>query len=177
MRKAVITGIYGQDGSFLCEYLLKNGYEVHGFVKKNLSDNSKRIKEHFRENSIFPIEHLVDLYDFTSVKDALDGIKPDEVYHLAASYVSSEGNFDNEIFVYQRNVLATSNILAATSQCNPAGKVVTAGSCLVYDDTDTVLQNEATAPKTISFYGLAKIAENDLVRLYRKKGLFCCTAV
>ena len=109
-------------------------------------------------------------------------MKPDEVYHLAATHVSSEWKdqtssslHDKELFDY--NVLATSNILSVCWDYLKDTKLVFAGSCLMFDASKSKIQTEKTPFKSNSLYGLAKITENALVKYYRSKGLHCSTAI
>ncbi|MBQ8475557.1 GDP-mannose 4,6-dehydratase [bacterium] len=173
MKKALITGIYGQDGSYLGELLSNEGTEVHGIIRENLSDNSKRIKNILNRQNIKPIEHITDLNDYSALKDLLLEIRPDEIYHMAAYHVSSEGvnqnkeYFDKVLFDY--NVKSTSNILSICFEYLKNTHIVTAGSCLMFDNSKTKRQNEETEYNSKSLYGLAKITENSLVKYYRSK--------
>ena len=180
-KKALITGIYGQDGSYLCELLLNKGYEVHGIVRKNLSNNSKRIKKLLENKGLLPKIHNVDLNDYDKLKELFLDIGPDEIYHVAAFHVSSEdikGTKDlEEKQLFDYNVKSTSNILSICCDFMKNTKILTAGSCLMYDNSDTIQQDETTPFNSKSLYGLAKITENMLVRYYRNKGLYSCSAI
>lgn len=181
MKKALITGIYGQDGSYLCELLTEKGYEVHGLIRKQIGENSARIKNELDRKGIRPILHTVDLNEYEAVKDLLLQTEPDELYHLAAFHVSSEGvghrqeYYDKQLFDY--NVTATSHLLSICAEFLKETKVFTAGSCLMYDASPVMIQSEETAFESDSLYGIAKITENRLVSYYRKKGLFACTGI
>ena len=182
MKKALITGIFGQDGGFLLELLADLGYEVHGVVRQKLSDNSSRIKEELESNGYIPFVHVVDVCNYNELKDLICELQPDEIYHLAAVHVSSEWNsqtsgifYDKELF--DRNVLATSNILSVCWNYLKNAKLVFAGSCLMFDNSRTKIQTEKTPFNSKSLYGLAKITENALVKYYRSKGLHCSTAI
>src|SRR5262245_27693144 len=126
-RKALITGITGQDGSYLAELLLSKGYAVHGLVRRvALEDPGHRLKR---------IEHIVDrvhlhaasLESFPSVYQVMRNVVPDECYHLAAqSFVSY--SFDDEFSTLQTNINGTHHILAAIKDIAPQCRVYFAGS-------------------------------------------------
>ena len=181
MKKVVVTGIFGQDGSYICEILAQKGYEIHGIVRKDLSENSSKIKKCLEKMQILPKIHIVDLNDFDNLKNVLVKICPDEIYHTAAFHISSEGHFGNkdlaEKNLFDYNIKSTSNLLYICYEYLKKTKILTAGSCLMFDDSNTDIQSESTPFKSKSLYGLAKIAENNLVRYYRSKGVFACTAI
>lgn len=181
MKKALITGVYGQDGSFLCEQLMKRGYDVIGIARENLSRNSCRIKKELDDKGVIPRLVNVDVLNATHIANILYEEKPDELYHMAAFHVSSEGRGNGatlrEQEIYNKNLLMTANILECVAQFSPYTKVVTAGSCLMFDASETCEQNEKTRFCSQSLYGLAKISENLLTDYYRKLGIFACTAV
>lgn len=181
MRKALITGIFGQDGSFLYELLDQKGYQIYGIARRNMSNNSKKIQNELNKKGKNPIVCEIDLLNYSQVEEVVRQVQPDEIYHLSASHVSSEGRKngidvdDNQIFI--RNVTATSNLLAACYENSLNTKILTAGSCLMFDSSGTERQNENTAYKSGSLYGLGKIVENSLVKYYRNKGIYACTAI
>lgn len=181
MKKALITGIFGQDGSFLYELLDQKGYQIYGIARKNMSNNSKKIQDELSKKGKKPIVCEIDLLNYSHVKEIVRQVRPDEIYHLSASHVSSEGKKngievdDNQIFI--RNVTATSNLLAACHENSSNTKILTAGSCLMFDSSGTERQNENTIYKSGSLYGLGKIAENNLVQYYRNRGIYACTAI
>lgn len=181
MKKAIITGIYGQDGSFLCEILVRRGYQVYGISKSVLSVNSLKIKQELENEGISHFADNVELYDFISVRDYIKEIQPDIIFHMAAYHVSSEGKGNGknirEQEIFNKNVQATANILEVCYLYSKHTKVITAGSCLMYDASKTEYQTEKTLYESKSLYGLAKITENNLVQYYRAKGIFACTAI
>jgi GDPmannose 4,6-dehydratase len=181
VKKALITGIFGQDGSYLCELLIQKGYEVHGLIHSHLSTNSQIIKQLLYKKDIKPIIHILDLQEYASVKAIMLKIKPDEIFHLAALHLSSQDTSNNIIFnekiVFDHNVIATSNILCICHKYLKGVKIVLAGSCLMYDNSKTEIQDESTPFDSRSLYGLAKITENSLARLYRMNGLHVSTAI
>lgn len=180
IKKALITGLYGQDGSYIAELLREKGYEVYGLVKDKLSDNARKIKQYLDQKNIVKAVYAIDLNSYDEVKDILVTIKPDEVYHFAAYHVSSQSsvhaNFD-EMQLFSKNVNATLNILGICNEYLKNTKIITAGSCLVFDNSKTTIQNESTELSSKSLYGLAKIAEMNLVKYYRNNGLHVSTAI
>lgn len=181
MKKALITGIYGQDGSFLYELLKESGYQVYGIVRSSLSENSQKVKDELSCKGELPLVYEVDLQCYHSVKKVIEELAPDEIYHLSASHVSSEGKRNGEAtdenILFQKNISATANLLAACWEASRHTKVLTAGSCLMFDASDTVQQDETTPYRSASLYGIGKITEKQLVSYYRDKGLFACTAI
>jgi len=179
-KRALITGIFGQDGSYLCELLSKKGYEVYGIEKTPLSNNAVKIKDHLKSKKVSPKLLNCDLYSYDDVFKTINKIKPNEVYHLAAKHFSSQskGSNDNtDIKLYQDNVSATLNILNALYKVSPISKCVLVGSCLMFDASSEKKQSEKTQFKTISMYGLAKIAEYYLGKYYRNKGMHVSMAI
>lgn len=181
MKRALITGIFGQDGSYLCEQLSREGYEVHGIARRDLSENSKEIREELGRCGVVPIVHGIDLYSTKQVQEIIREVRPNELYHVAAQHVSSEGTGngegESEQTMFIKNVTATANILEACETHSKETRIISAGSCLMFDGSDTEMQNENTPFETNSLYGLAKITEASLVNYYRKKGLYVCTAI
>jgi GDPmannose 4,6-dehydratase len=177
-KRALITGAYGQDGSYLSELLIAKGYEVFGVVKERLSDNSKKIKAILAHNQIFINEVFCDLENILEIENLLKIICPDEIYHLAAkNYSSEQGSDYMELDVYLNNVNSTFNLLRGLYQFLPTAKFVTAGSCLMYDNTSETPQTLNTQCKSKSFYGFAKITEKNIVEFFRTKQLHASTAI
>src|SRR3982750_3309159 len=137
-KKALITGITGQDGSYLTELLLQKGYEVHGIVRRSSSFNTDRIEHlykdpHDPETRLFL--HYGDLVDGTGLRELLSRVQPDEVYNLAAqSHVRV--SFDQPVYSVQVDALGTINLLEAIRDCsNQSGnpiKVYQASSSEMY---------------------------------------------
>lgn len=181
MKKAVITGVFGQDGSFLCELLQEKGYEVYGIVKEKLSSNSQRIKDELMKKGKMPIIYEVNLQEYKQVEEIIKRLQPQEVYHLSASHVSSDGKRNgktiDDSLMFKQNVTATVNLLSACSKVSKEIKILTAGSCLMFNATNTNRQNENTPFESSCLYGIGKITENRLVKYYREKGSFACTAI
>lgn len=181
MKKSIVTGVYGQDGSFICELLAKKKYKIFGIAKQELSANSLRVKQELDNVGIDCLVCNIDLYDFIAVSEFIKQIQPDVIFHMAAYHVSSEGEGNGKAVreqeVFNKNVQATANILEACYLFSKHTKIITAGSCLMYDASKTNCQSEKTLYASKSLYGLAKITENKLVAYYREKGIFACTAI
>jgi GDPmannose 4,6-dehydratase len=112
------------------------------------------------------------------VFEAIRKIKPHEIFHLAAKHYSSEmSSYANDRLLYLDNVTATFNILSAIKECKYSTKVILAGSCLMFDGSNTSLQDEKTPFQSVSFYGLAKIAEQKLAEFFRNMGVFVSMAI
>ena len=180
-KRVLITGVYGQDGSYLSEIYHTEEAEIHGICRSELSANSKMIKEELHHNNVYINEHNTDLYDYEAVNRLIKEISPDVVFHLAAVHRSSSDKQNNSIVaeknLYEQNIMATSNLLTACMENCDKAKIVTAGSCLMFDGSETTMQNENTPYNSMSMYGMAKIAENRLGNYYRQKNLFVCNAI
>ncbi len=168
-KKAFITGINGQDGSYLAEYLLSLGYEVHGMVRRNsTSENqSARLETAFKLGQI--TTHYGDLLDQTSIERLLDLIKPDEIYNIAAqSHVRV--SFDIPQFTVQTNSLGVINILEAYKRICPNAKFYQASSSEMFGLTveDDGFQRESSVMNPVSPYGCSKVFGYNIVRHYRR---------
>lgn len=167
MKKAFITGIAGQDGSYLSEYLASQGYEVHGIVRRNSVPEHQESRIHHLENSIHT--HYGDLLDQGSLEKLLDQIKPDEIYNLAAqSHVRI--SFDVPQFTVQSNALGVLNILEAYRRACPSAKFYQASSSEMFGDSvdSDGFQRESTRMTPVSPYGCSKVFGYNIVRNYRK---------
>jgi len=168
-KKAFITGINGQDGSYLSEYLLSLGYEVHGMVRRNsTSENqSARLTEAFKNGNIHT--HYGDLLDQTSIERLLTEIMPDEIYNIAAqSHVRI--SFDIPQFTVQTNVVGVINILEAYRRICPDAKFYQASSSEMFGLTieGDGFQRESTVMNPVSPYGCSKVFGYNAVRHYRR---------
>lgn len=167
MKKAFITGINGQDGSYLAEYLLDLGYEVHGIVRRNSTPENQDIRIsqiHSRINT-----HYGDLLDQGGLEKLLDQIQPDEVYNLAAqSHVRI--SFDIPQFTVQTNSLGVLNILEAYRRACPNAKFYQASSSEMFGLSveEDNFQRETTIMNPVSPYGCSKVFAYNIVRNYRR---------
>ena len=176
-KKAIITGISGQDGSYLAEYLLSLDYEVHGIVRRvALEDPNHHLWR------ILPILdrlklHSGTLESFPPLYKIFRDIKPDECYHLAAqSFVST--SFEDEFSTMNSNINGTHFILAALKDSSPGCHFYFAGSSEMFGKVGGTPQNEESRFYPRSVYGITKVAGFELTRNYRENyGLFSCTGI
>jgi GDPmannose 4,6-dehydratase len=167
MRRALITGITGQDGSYLAEFLLEKGYEVHGIVRRvAIEDPEHRL---WRVLGIKDRLHLhsASLESLPSIYRAFQVVKPDECYHLAAqSFVAY--SFEDEFSTLNSNINGTHHMLAALKDCAPACRFYFAASSEMFGKVAHVPQSEQTPFHPRSAYGISKVAGFDLTRNYRE---------
>ena len=169
MKKAFITGINGQDGSYLSEYLLNLGYEVHGIVRRNsTSENqSARLKTAYDSGQL--TTHYGDLSDQGSIERLLEEIQPDEIYNIAAqSHVRV--SFDVPQYTVQTNALGVLNVLEAYRRACPNAKFYQASSSEMFGLTveDDGFQRETSVMNPVSPYGCSKVFGYNIVRHYRR---------
>lgn len=182
-KRAFITGITGQDGSYLAEFLLAKGYEVHGMVRRSSTFNRGRIdhlfdRENLSEGNKLPITlHYGDLSDGCSIRRILEVVKPDEIYHLAAqSHVKV--SFDTAEYTADVTGLGTLRILEAMRELNMKVKFYQAGSSEMYGKVVEIPQNENTKFYPRSPYGVAKVYAHWIAVNYRESyDLFCCNGI
>ncbi len=176
-KKALITGITGQDGSYLAEHLLEKGYEVHGIVRRVAFEDPEhrlwRIR-HFMDRLVL---HPASLESYSSLFNVVEKIRPDECYHLAAqSFVSY--SFDDEFSTMNTNINGTHFILSAIKEKAPECRFYFAGSSEMFGKAEEIPQNEKTPLHPRSSYGISKVTGFHLTRNYREAyGLFTCSGI
>ena len=166
MKKALITGIAGQDGSYLAEYLLSLGYEVHGIVRRNSTPEHQSSRLDQNQNDLYT--HYGDLLDISSINKVLSDVKPDEIYNLAAqSHVRI--SYDIPQFTVQTNALGVLNILEAYRQTTPKASFYQASSSEMFGSSvdEDGYQRESTPFKPVSPYGCAKVFGFNICNNYR----------
>jgi len=176
-KKALITGITGQDGSYLAEHLLSLEYEVHGIVRRvALEDPTHHL---WRLSKILDRLnfHSGTLESFPALYKILREVKPDECYHLAAqSFVSI--SFEDEFSTMQTNINGTHYLLAAIKDTSPECRFYFAGSSEMFGKVEETPQRETTRFHPRSVYGITKVAGFELTRNYREAyDLFTCTGL
>ncbi|MFO1461415.1 MAG: GDP-mannose 4,6-dehydratase [Verrucomicrobiota bacterium] len=168
MPRALITGITGQDGSYLSEFLLERGYEVHGLVRDPSRVPGSHIGPWCRRLQI----HSEDLSDGRRLADLLKKIAPSEVYHLAAQTHVAASTADPESTL-QINVLGTARLLAACRQCPSPPRLFHASTSLIFGEPRSFPQDESTEFRPMNPYAASKACATDLVRIAREtEGLF-----
>ena len=176
-KKALITGITGQDGSYLAEHLLSLGYEVHGIVRRvALEDPTHHLWR------LLPIAdrlnfHSGTLESFPALYKIMRDVQPDECYHLASqSFVSI--SFEDEFSTMQTNINGTHYLLAAIKDTSPDCRFYFAGSSEMFGKVEETPQRETTRFHPRSVYGITKVAGFELTRNYREAyDLFTCTGI
>ena len=179
-KRALITGITGQDGSYLAEFLLKKGYEVHGIIRRSSSFNTGRISHIFQDlhekNLIFHL-HYGDLSDSSSIGDIIKKVNPDEVYNLGAqSHVRV--SFDIPEYTVDVTALGTLRLLEALRKYCPKVKYYQASSSEMFGKVAEIPQTEKTPFYPRSPYGVSKVFAYNITKNYRESyGLFACNGI
>ncbi|MBL9175252.1 MAG: GDP-mannose 4,6-dehydratase [Verrucomicrobiales bacterium] len=162
MPSALITGITGQDGSYLSEFLLERGYDVHGLVRDPARAAGFRIGRGHDRLQI----HSEDFSDAGRLAALVKGIGPDEVYHLAAQTHVAQSTAD-PLSTLQINVLGTARLLSACRQCRRPPRLFHASTSLVFGEPRTSPQDETTEFRPTNPYAASKACATDLVRIAR----------
>ena len=176
-KKALITGIAGQDGSYLAELLLEKGYEVHGIVRRVAIEDTEHKLKNIRHLLQKAHLHVASLDNVLSLIKVVKDVAPDECYHLAASSFVSY-SFEDEISILNNNVDSTHYLLAAIREFAPHCRVYFAGSSEMFGNAQVSPQDESTPFNPRSIYGISKVAGYHLVKNYRSQyGMFACTGI
>ncbi len=176
MKKAIITGITGQDGSYLAKLLLSKGYEVHGIVRRESLEDDQKLKNiDSIKNDLFL--HEGTLTDHLGIYKILSSIKPDECYHLsAASFVNYSLNDEFQTMVINFN--STHCLLSALLEINKECRFFLAGSSEMFGEPSESPQTEHTSFNPKSIYGISKVSSHFLLKNYREKeNIFACTGI
>ena len=177
MKKALITGVTGQDGSYLSEFLLEHGYEVHGIIRRSSVDFRERIA-HLEGHPNFHL-HFGDLGDSLGIIQVINKVRPDEIYNLAAqSHV--QVSFDSPEYTANVDATGVLRILEAVRQCGLAKtcRIYQASTSELYGRVEQVPQNEETPFHPYSPYAVAKQYGYWIVKEYRDAyNMFCCNGI
>lgn len=175
--KALITGISGQDGSYLAELLLDKGYEVHGIVMRSELENPDRSLRNLKKVINKITLHPASIEAYPSMFRIVQRVQPDECYHLAASSFVSY-SFDDEFAIFNSNVNGTHYILSILKEVAPHCKFYFAGSSELFGRASSSPQNERTPFNPRSAYGITKVTGYYLTCNYRDNyGLFACNGI
>jgi GDPmannose 4,6-dehydratase len=167
MKRAFITGVTGQDGSYLAEFLLQKGYEVHGAVRRVAIEDPEHRLWRLRHILNKLVLHAASLESFASIFNVVDKVQPDEIYHLAAqSFVSY--SFEDEFSTIGTNINGTHYVLAAMKERAPRARFYFAASSEMYGNAKETPQNENTSLHPRSPYGISKVAGFQLTENYRQ---------
>ena len=177
MKKALITGVTGQDGSYLSEFLLEKGYDVHGIIRRSSVDFRERIS-HLEGKPHFHL-HYADLSDSMSIVKVVGQVQPDEIYNLAAqSHV--QVSFDSPEFTADVDATGVLRILEAvrTNHLEKTCRIYQASTSELYGKVEEVPQNENTPFHPYSPYAVAKLYGYWIIKEYREAyNMFCCSGI
>ena len=175
MKRALVTGITGQDGAYLAQYLLNQGYEVYGAARRNSNYNTQRLQ-------ILGIEDQVKIKEFelleeTNIRNVIDSVKPDEVYNLGAqSFVGA--SFDTPLYTAEVTGLGTLRVLEAIRTMSPETKFYQASSSEMFGKVMETPQTEETPFYPRSPYGVAKVFSHFITMNYRESyNIFACCGI
>ena len=177
MKTALITGVTGQDGSYLSEFLLEKGYDVHGIIRRSSVDYRERIA-HLEGQPHFHL-HYADLGDSMSIVKVVDKVRPDEIYNLAAqSHV--QVSFDSPEFTADVDATGVLRVLEAVraNHLEKTCRIYQASTSELYGKVEEVPQNEKTPFHPYSPYAVAKLYGYWIIKEYREAyGMFCCSGI
>lgn len=180
MPTALITGITGQDGSYLTELLLEKGYQVHGLVRRQSSTKRLRLDHLYVNHDIYEQQlflHYADLNDPTTMRRVLTAVQPDELYHLAGqSHVGA--SFEIPESTCQTTAMGTLRLLEMIRDLPQRPRIVQASSSEIFGSPTAFPQNEQTTQRPVTPYGVAKTFATNMVRVYRESfDFFACNAI
>ena len=179
MKTALITGVTGQDGSYLAEFLLEKGYDVHGMIRRSSTDYRERIA-HLEGVKNFHL-HFGHLGDSMSIISIINKVQPDEIYNLAAQSQSHvQVSFDSPEFTADVDATGVLRVLEAVRQCGLADKcrIYQASTSELYGKVEEVPQNENTPFHPYSPYAVAKQYGFWIVKEYREAyNMYCCSGI
>lgn len=177
MKRAIITGVTGQDGSFLSEFLIEKGYEVHGLIRRSSVDFRERI-EHLEGNPHFHL-HYADMGDSMSLVQVVGMVRPDEIYNLAAqSHV--QVSFDAPEYTANVDAIGVLRVLEAVRMCGleKSCRIYQASTSELYGKVESVPQSETTPFHPYSPYAVAKLYGYWIIKEYREAyNMFCCNGI
>jgi GDPmannose 4,6-dehydratase len=177
VKKALITGITGQDGSYLAELLLSKGYQVHGVVLRSEIEDPARSLARLSGSIEQLTLHVGSIESYPSLQGIIEKVAPDECYHLAASSFVSY-SFDEEFSIFDTNINGTHNVLSALKNSAPHCRFYFAGSSELFGRANTSPQNEETPFNPRSAYGITKTTGFYLTSNYRENyGIYACTGI
>jgi GDPmannose 4,6-dehydratase len=174
--KALITGITGQDGSYLAEFLLKKGYQVHGIVRRESLENESKLVNisHIKDQLTL---HEGSLSDHLSIYKVFQKVLPSECYHLSASSFVNY-TFNNEFDTMNINFNSTHYILSTIKEVCSECRLFFAGSSEMFGEPNISPQTENTQFNPKSIYGISKVSSHYLLKNYRdREGIFACTGI
>lgn len=180
MQSALITGITGQDGSYLTELLLAKGYTVHGIVRRSSSTVRRRLDHLTGNTNVYGQQlflHYADLDDITTVRRLLTKVRPSEVYHLAGqTHVGA--SFDIPESTCEFTAMGTLRLLEILRDLTPQPRFLHASSSEIFGRPTQSPQTEQTPFNPVTPYGVAKAFATQMVRVYRQAhGFFACNAI
>ena len=177
MKKALITGITGQDGSYLAELLLEKGYEVHGIVRRVASEDPEARLSRLKGIKDRVTLHPGTIESYPRMTEIFEKVKPDECYHLAAQSFVYE-SFEDGFSTFLTNINGTLNVLNALLKKSPKCKFYFAGSSEMFGKVEETPQTEKTKFHPRSPYGVTKVTGFELTRNFRETyGIFACSGI